>query len=182
MTFLNAIYRNGIWLSIPLFFIFAGLLIFSIIGLVRLGAASHLVTLPLLEQQPVRFSEAGQVALSLEVPRLSKRFSELTFELVSPDGRSLSGSTAWLHARTSGVATIKLELLVFTLQAPGQYLLRVKNLGSAGEEDGKHRIVFSKPHLPRTIGFILGIVLSAGLMIGSLVLFILRLLNKGGAS
>ncbi len=182
MAFLNAIYRNGIWLSIPLFIIFAGLLIFSIIGLVRLGAASHLVTLPLLEQQPVRFSEDGRVALSLEGPRLSSRFSELAFELVAPDGKILPGSTAWLHSRSSGMSTIKIELLVFTLQAPGQYLLRVKNLGANREEDEGIRIIFSKPHLLQTVSLILGIILSAGLMIGSLVLFILRLVNKGGAS
>ena len=182
MAFLNAIYRNGIWLSIPLFIVSAGLLVFTIIGLVRLGAASHFITLSLLEQQSVQFNEAGRVALSLEGPRLSKRFSELTFELVSPDGKSLSGRTAWLHSRTSAMATIKMELLVFTLPAPGQYLLRVKNLGAAREEDQGLRIIFSKPHLPQTIGFILGIILSAGLMIGSIVLFILRLVNKGGAS
>jgi hypothetical protein len=182
MTFLNAIYRNGIWLSVPLFVVSAGLLVFTLIGLVRLGAASHLATLPLLERQPVQFSEAGRVALSLEGPRLSKRFSELTFELVSPDGKSLSGRTAWLHARSSGMSTIKMELLTFTLQAPGQYILRVRNLGAGREEDRGLRIIFSKPHLPQTIGFILGIILSAGLMIGSIVLFILRLVNKGGAS
>ena len=182
MAFLNAIYRNGIWLSIPLFVIFAGLLAFSILGLVRLGAASQITTLPLLEQQPVQFAEAGRVALSLEGPRLSKRFSELTFELVSADGKSLAGRTAWLHARTSGMSTIKMELLVFTLQAPGQYLLRVKNLGAARDEDSGLRIIFSKPHLLQTVSLILGIILSAGLLIGSIVLFILRLMNKGGAS
>jgi hypothetical protein len=182
MAFLNALYRNGIWLSIPLFFIFVGLLIFSIAGLVRLGAASHLVTLPLLEQQPVQFSEAGRVALSLEGPRLSKRFSELTFELVSPDGKNLSGRTAWLHSRTSGMSTVKMELLVFTLESPGQYLLRVKNLGAGREEDKGIRIIFSKPHLPQMVGYILGIIVSAGLSIGSVVLFILRLVNKGSAS
>ena len=37
MTFLNAIYRNGIWLSVPLFVVSAGLLVFTLIGLVRLG-------------------------------------------------------------------------------------------------------------------------------------------------
>ena len=182
MAFLNAIYRNGIWLSIPLFVVFAGLLAFTILGLVRLGAASHLASLPLLEQQPVQFSEAGRVALSLEGPRLSKRFRELTFELVSPDGKSLFGRTAWLHSRTSGMSTIKMELLTFTLQAPGLYILRVKNLGAGRGEDQGLRIIFSKSHLLQTVSLILGIILSAGLMIGSIVLFILRLANKGGAS
>ena len=80
------------------------------------------------------------------------------------------------------MSTIKMELLVFTLQTPGQYLLRVKNLGASRDDNIQHKIVFSRPHLPRTIGFILGIILSAGLMIGSVVLFILRLVNKGGAA
>ncbi len=182
MAFLNALSRNGIWVSIPLFIISIGFLVFSIIGLVRLGAATKLASLPLLDQQPVQFTEAGRVVLAMEGPRLSRRFSDLTFDLVSPAGTSLAGSKIWVRSYRSGVSIVQVDLLSFTLPAPGQYLLRISNLGSNRENDNRHRVVFSRPHLPRTIGYILGIILSAGFMIGSIVLFILRLVNKGGAS
>ncbi len=181
MAFLNAIYRNGIWVSIPLFIISIGFLIFTILGLVRLGASTSLAALPLLDQQSVPFSEAGRVVLAVEGPRLSRRFSDLTFELVSPSGTSLAGSNIWVRSYRSGVSVVQVDLLSFTLPAPGQYLLRIRNLGAGRADDDRHRILFSRPHILQTIGFIFGIILSAVLLIGSVVLFILRLVDKGDA-
>ena len=182
MTILNVIYRNGLVLSVPFFALSAALLAFFCIDLVRLGDRARLASLPLLEQQTVRISEAGRVVLSLEGPRLSKRFAELTFDLVSPEGAVLAARTTWFHASSRGVSTVRMELLSFSLDRPGEYVLRARNLGAARDEDSRHRIVLSRPQLPRMAGLVLGIILSAGLLIGSVVLFVLRLLNKGGAS
>jgi hypothetical protein len=38
-----------------------------------------------------------------------------------------------------------------------------------------------RPHLAKSIGYVVGITLSACLLIGSLVLFILRFTDKGAA-
>lgn len=180
MTFLDFIYRNGIWISVPLFGIAAAFLAFSVVGLVRLNERSQLVSLPLLNMQTVQFPEAGRVALCVEGPRFTSRFSGLTFDLVSGDGKRLAGSAAWLHFTTSGMSTVRMEMRRFGIPEPGRYTLRIENLGSSRDRDAEHRIVFTKPHLLQTIGYILGIILAGGALIGSVVLFILRLLSKGG--
>jgi len=57
--------------------------------------------------------------------------------------------------------------------------LRVKGLPADWTPDVKYQIVFMKPHTVRAIGYVIGITLSAGLLIASLVLFILSLVFKG---
>ena len=180
MTFLNFFYRQGLWISPPLFAVAIALLVFFILGVIRLGDKSLLASLPLKDQQAVQFSEAGRVVLSMEGPRLSKRYSELSYVLVPPDGAPLEGRTTWFHARQSGISSVRMELLIFTIPEPGKYTLQIRNLGGSRERDGEHKIVFTRPHLLPTVGFILGIIASAGLLIGSVVLFFLRLLSKGG--
>ena len=48
--------------------------------------------------------------------------------------------------------------------------------------DADHRIVFMRPHLARSIARVIGIVLASMLLIGSVVLFLGRLLGQGEAS
>lgn len=178
MAFLEAVYRNAVWLSVPALLVAAVLLVVCIVSLVKLGDAARIANLPLAEAQPVPLDGETEVVLALEGPRLSERFSGLAFELVSPEGKSLPASTAWFHMRRSGVSTVRMELAVFRPEGPGAHLLRVKNLGPARKEDAAHRVVLSRPQLARTIALILGIVLSAGLAIGSIVLFVLRVTGK----
>jgi hypothetical protein len=74
-----------------------------------------------------------------------------------------------------------MEVKSYRIPMPGRYLLRVKGLEPGTAADGEHQIVFMKPHLARSIGYVIGIVLSGVLFIGSIVLFFLRLLSKGGS-
>ena len=179
MNIFDFLYRNGIIIAPPLFVSSAALLAICIVGLVRLGDRSRLCTLPCVEQQMVQLSDTGWVDLSLEGPRLSSRFSELAFELLSPEGTRMSSRSSWFHARTSGMSTVRMELVSFQIRSAGQYTLRIRTLGTALDEHARHRVVLSKPHLPRMVGYVLGVVLSAALLIGSVVLFILRLLSEG---
>ena len=180
MNIMNFIFRNGVIISVPLFVISAVLLVICILNLVKLGERSRLFSLPLIEQQTVQFTEPGHVALSLEGPRLSKRFSELSFELVSSDGKRIPSRTSWFHNTASGLSTVRMELLSFRVPSQGQYVLRVLNIGATREGDNAHKIILSKSRLFRQVGAILGIIFSAGLLIGSIVLLVLRMVSKGG--
>ncbi len=77
------------------------------------------------------------------------------------------------------MSTVRMELLSFHIPSAGQYTLRIRNLGTARGEDSGHRVVLSKPHLSGMVGYVLGVVLWAALLIGSVVLFVLRLLSIG---
>jgi hypothetical protein len=76
---------------------------------------------------------------------------------------------------TSGWSASSIQLKVFEIERPGLHVLRIKGLGGAQPGDAKHRIVFMRPHLARSVAYVAGIVFCAGLVIGSLLLFLWRL-------
>ena len=180
MASFNFVYRHALGFAVPALIAAAALLAFFVVRAVRLVQGSHLATLPLVEQQAVDLTEAGPVVLSLEGPRLSRRFAELSFHLAAPSGAPVPGTASWLPSTTSGTTAVKMDLMTFTVERPGRYLLTLGNLGPGREDDGRHRVVLSRRVLPRMLGLVAGIVLSAVLLLGSLVLGILRLAGAGG--
>jgi len=180
MSFLTYIYRNGLWISIPLFVISAALLAYFSLNVIRVVKQAHLLSVPLLEQQEIEFTEAGRVVLCTQGPQLSFRFTKLDYELAG-DGILVEGRKIWLPRRTTGFSWIRLEVQSYRIQRPGRYVFRIKGLEHGGTADSEHRIVFMKPHLARRIGHVIGIVLAGVLFIGSIVLFFLRLLSKDGS-
>ena len=179
MSFLTYIYRNGIWISIPLFVISTVLLAYFILNVIRVVKQAHLLSVPLLEQQEIEFAEAGRVVLCTQGPQLSFRFAKLDYELVG-EGIPVEGRKVWPPKRTTGFLWIRLEVQSYRIPRPGRYILRIRGLESGGTGDSEHRIVFVKPHLAQRIGHVIGIVLAGMLFIGSIVLFFLRLLSRDG--
>jgi hypothetical protein len=181
MLFLLYIYRNGLWISVPLFIISVALLVTFILSVIRVVRQAHLLSVPVIEQQEIEFSEAGRVILCTQGPLLSFRFAKLDYELTG-GGIPVESRTTWFHAKTSGFSWVRMEVKAYRIPMPGRYLLRIKGLepGSAGDSD--HQIVFMKPHLACSIGYVIGIVLTGLLSIGSIVLFSLRLFSKDGSA
>lgn len=177
MSFLSCLYRNGLWISVPLFVISAALLVHFIRDVIRVVKQAHLVSVPLLELQEIEFGEGGRVVLCIQGPLLSPRFANLDYELTW-DGIAIQGRKAWLPGKTSGFSWVRLEVKSYQIPMPGRYVLRIKGLEPESKPDSEHQIVFMRPHLARSIGSVIGIVLAASLSIGSMVLFFLRLLSK----
>jgi hypothetical protein len=75
-----------------------------------------------------------------------------------------------------------MEMKAYRIPKPGRYILRIKGLEPGSIPDSDHQIVFMKPHLARSIGYVIGIVLTGLLFIGSIVLFFLRLVSKEGSA
>jgi hypothetical protein len=181
MTFLSYIYRNGLWIAPPLFVISAALLCFFILNVIRAVKQAHLFSVPLLEQQEIEFANEGRVVLCTQGPLLSTRFAKLDYELTG-DGVPIEGRTTWFHIKTSGFSWVRMEMKAYRLPRPGRYILHIKGLEPGSTPDSEHQIVFMRPHLARSIGYVIGIVLSGILFIGSIVLFFLRLLSKDGSA
>lgn len=181
MNFLSYIYRNGLWIPVPLFVISAALLCFFILSVIRAVKQAHLVSVPLLEQQEIGFASEGRVVLCTQGPLLSTRFGKLDYELTG-DGVPIEGRTTWFHSKTSGFSWVRMEMKSYSIPRPGRYILRIKGLEPGGTPDSEHRIVFMRPHLARSIGYVIGIVLAGLLFIGSIVLFFLRLVSKEGSA
>jgi hypothetical protein len=178
-SFFEGVYRNWIWIGGPLMLISATALGLLIAGTVRMVRKAQLFRVPLAERQEVGFAEAEQVVLSVEGPRFSTRFGNLAYELRAGDGTRVEGRPVLLRTETAAVSTVRLEILTYDIPRPGRYVLRIGGLGAPQADDARHAIVFGRPYLGRLVAHILGMILSASVFIGSLVFFLLRLLETG---
>ena len=90
--FLSYIYRNGLWISVPLFIISVALLGYFILSVIRVVRQAHLFSVPVIEQQEIELTEAGRVILCTQGPLLSFRFAKLDYELTG-GGIPIEGRT-----------------------------------------------------------------------------------------
>ncbi len=179
MSTLWALYRHMLWIAPPVMCLSALLAGISIRNVIRLVKESRLVDLPLVEEQAFEFPEAGRVVLAEEGPQLSSRFRGLDYRLSTDGGALVAGRRAWFHAKTTGISWARVEVRVYEIPHPGLYVLRVLGLGAPREGDAKHRLVFTRPHVARSLGYVVSITLLSGIFIASLVFFFLRLTEKG---
>ena len=175
MAFLSFIYKYGLWISVPVFLLSVLLLVRCITGVIHAEKETRLFSVPLLDRQDVDFSLEGPVVLCMEGPILSRRFAHLEYELTGPDGKAVSSRPVLFRWSTSGFSKANMELRVYDIAQPGRYVFEIRGLGAERPADAEHRMVFTRPHLARSMAYVLGIVLSAGLTIGSLVLFLMRI-------
>jgi len=138
MNFLSYIYRNGLWIAVPLFVISAALLGFFILSVIRAVKQAHLHSVPLLEQQEIEFAEEGRVVLCTQGPLLSFRFANLDYELTG-DGIPIEGRTTWFHSKTSGFSWVRMEVKSYRIPRPGRYVLVSRGLSPAA-----HRILSTR--------------------------------------
>ncbi len=169
------VYEYWVWAGIPVMVAALAALVFLIRGVVATLRKAHLFSVPVAEAQEVQFAEAERVVLSVEGPRFTSRFARAGFELKGVNGDPVEGRRAWFRARTSGISTARIELLKYDIPRPGRYVLRMTGLGPAQDADAGHAVVFMRPHLKQTVAYVLGIVLASGVLITSLVFFVLRL-------
>ena len=180
MAFLSFIYRHAGWIALPVFGISAFLLAQCIWGVIRTARQARLFSVPLVEQQEIEMYVTGRVVLAMEGPLLSRRFAGLEYVLIGPDGMDVKGRKALFRSRTTGFSKATMELRVYEITIPGRHIFRINGLSGEKPSDAEHRMVFTRPHLGTTILFIIGIVFTSMLTIGSVVLFFLRL-AKGDA-
>jgi len=174
MAFLSYLYKYGIWISVPVFILSVLLLVRCVTGVIKAEKETRLVSLPLLDRQEIDFAVEGSVVLCMEGPILSRRFANLEYELTGPDGRAVRSRPVLFRSSTSGFSKAIMELRVYEIAQPGRHVFEIRGLGDEKTSDAEHRMVFTRPHLARSMAFVIGIVFSAALSIGSLVLFLMR--------
>ncbi len=172
-------FRSWSWVLAPATAISLAAMVVTVTGLLATIRRAKLLRAPMIQSQEVEFREAGGVILCMEGPRFSRRYAHLTYELKATDGVRIEGRPTWFHAQTTLVSTARMELMRFDLPRPGRYLLIIDGLGPAQPRDSEHWMVFMRPHLHKIALFIVGLVLSAGAFIVSLVFFLLQWRGTG---
>lgn len=175
MAFLSFIYKYGIWISVPAFILSVILLVRCITGVIQTERQTRLVSLPLLDRQEVEFNETGSLVLCMEGPVLSRRFANLEYDLTGPDGREVRSRPVLFRWSESGFSKAIMDLRVYEIAQPGRHFFVIRGLGDERPSDAEHRMVFTRPHMARSMAYVLGIVFSAAMTIGSLVLFLMRI-------
>ena len=179
MELIATLYQHGLWIFGPGLCLSLALLVLSIRGVLRTISASRLHCLPVVERQEVELTAAGRIVLCMEGPIFSRRFAHLRFSLTGPDGVEVDSRRTLLRSRTSGLFRATIELEVCTIATPGRHVLTIEGLASRTPEDDDLHIVLTRPHLGRSLLFVLAIVFTAIAAIANLVFLLMRLLSVG---
>ncbi len=169
------IWNYAVWVSAPVFCLGLAGLVWCIWTLVRVERTSLLARLPLTARQTVVFNEPGRVVLCVEGPLPTFRFWGLSYRLLTENDVPVPGRWLFFRTTSSGFTTVRSAERLFKVRQPGNHTLLVDGLDTSKAGDGKHFVVFKRPVMIWAVPCILGMILCAGLAIGSLVLFILKL-------
>jgi hypothetical protein len=151
--------------------LFGAALIWIVSRLVRSTRADVQATLPLAPEQEVKLPALGEVLLMVEAPRFAKDYTGFQFELVEKKtGRATRVGYHVMQNQGAvyGVKTMRVPFERVTLPQAGTYLIRAHGL-QAGKDYSAYRVVLSRPFMSRLVFQIVGIILCAGGMLGSLI-------------
>jgi hypothetical protein len=165
--------KSGAWLAVAtiafgLFCVAAGWLA---LRLIRSNRAAVIATLPLRAEQIVAVESAGEIVVSIEVPRMTTEHRRWEFEVVE-------GQTQRSHlmkyggprstGAVTGISTIKIPVGRLTLAQADQLTLRVKGMEPDVDYSAYH-LVLARPHLARMAFQIIGLVVCGVGMLLSLL-------------
>ena len=150
-------------------------------AMLRTQRQARLCDLPLREHQEVEFPTEGRVVLCMQGPRFTPRFRRLKYELRLPGGAEVPGRPVLLRMVASGLSRARVTLRTFALPFAGRYELRVRGLEAGDVDSARHRIVFMRPHLLRSVLLIVGTTLVSALAVASLVFFLLAVVPTAAA-
>jgi hypothetical protein len=141
----------------------------AIVRLVRIARAEPVLRVPLVAEQYVSLP-AGVMQLNVEGPHLTTKFAGLSYALIDrASGSEVPLSTVWLRTRTSGMQRARLSICRFELATAGAYVLRVAGFDATTSYADCALVVNQPASIALPIA-IVGIVLSAALVIGGIVM------------
>jgi hypothetical protein len=169
------------WLLALLFLLALAALASLVRAVTAMVRGARLCTVPLRPSQWIDFPAAGRVVLCMEGPRFTPQFRKLRFELRQPDGVEVSGHRILFRLVSSGISRARVTLRTCDLSMAGPYELVIHGLQPQYVDAPEHSVVFMRPHLGRTVAFVIGITLASALAIVSLVFFLLSVVPTAAA-
>ncbi|MGH7936761.1 MAG: hypothetical protein ACREF8_07110 [Chthoniobacterales bacterium] len=161
-----------LFLALIAFLVFATLLVWVIVGLIRSNREQVIASGPLIAEQEMSVPEAADASVLLEVPRFGSdhRTWQIDFiESATNETTQLRYNPLRAQGAVYGFGTMRVPFGRVHFPRVGRYLVRVSGL--APEKDyWKSRIILSRPYLGRMFLQIVGIVLFGVLTLFSLLL------------
>ena len=169
------------WLFAILFLLALAALAALVRAVVAMVRGARLCAVPLRPSQWIEFPTAGRVVLCMEGPRFTPQFRKLRFELRQPDSAEVPGHRILFRLVASGVSRARVTLRTYELLMSGRHELVIHGLQPQYVDAPEHSVVFMRPHLARTVAFVIGITLASALAIVSLVFFLLSVVPTAAA-
>jgi hypothetical protein len=155
-------------IAIVLFAVGAG---WMALRLIRSNRDAVIATVPVAPEQSVAVKSAGELVVSLEVPRLTTDYRAWELEVIEGSQQRIH-VMKWGGPRATGtvtgISTIKVPVGRLTLASPDTLTLRVKGL-TPGSNYAESNLVLARPHLSRMALQIVGIVVCGVGMLLSLI-------------
>jgi len=165
--------RSWLFVTVPVFAAAAVALAKVIASLVRAVRAARVATVPLAPEARVRLETTGPLELAMEGRRFSRDFAGITFTLHRVDvGQEVPLRRLLFRTQVSGIDRVRLSLYALEVPVPGEYFLRVENLGEVAADSA---VVFVRPLGMTVVAYVLALIALGAALIGSIVVTALTL-------
>ena len=167
--------RAWLLLTVPGCVIGIGLLVASIMLLLRTIRVPELARLPLVAEQEVDLQDSGPLTFVLDKPRFRnvqasvfKPFA-LAVSLEDARGNVVKAAPAFMPMTVNGISRTRVDIASLESIRPGPYRIRVDGL-AADAADSDSFLVIARPVSKVTFVLsVLGIIASAALTLGGLI-------------
>ena len=167
--------RSWLFLTAPACVIGLGLIVASVLFLLRTIRVPEFARLPLVAEQDVDLADAGPLTFVIDKPRFSniqasafKPFA-LSISLEDAAGRAIKADPVLVPVTVQGIGRMRVDVASLASIEPGRYRLRVDGLASdVGSKDSF--LVITRPIAKwKMVATILGIIVSSALALGGLI-------------
>jgi hypothetical protein len=170
--------RSILFLTVPVAIAALALLSWTAVSLLRTVRGSVVTSVPIRAEQRVHFDATGNLALNLEGPLGALLPTKLHYALSSADGATrIPLAPIAFRTEVTSMSRSRIELYVFTIPAPGDYVLRIDGL-DASVDYSACAIIIARQYGVSLVLHVLALVALGVALIGSLVVSGLVLSGK----
>jgi len=167
--------RTWLLLTVPGCVVGLGLLVASILFLLRAIRVPELARLPLLAEQEIDLQDSGPLTFILDKPRFRKVQASifkpfaLAVSLVGSDGTITQAAPALMPMTVEGMSRTRGDIAGLESIRPGPYRIRIEGLAADAADSDSFLVVARPVSKLAFVASILGIIAGAVLALGGLI-------------
>ena len=167
--------RAWLFLTAPACVIGLGLIVVSVLFLLRTIRVPEFARLPLVAEQDVDLADAGPLTFVIDKPRFSNVQAStfkpyaLAVNLEDSTGRVVTTDKAFMPVTVQGVSRTRFDVASVASIEPGRYRLRVTGLAPDVDSTDSYLVITRPMEKWKMVAAILAIIASAALALGGLI-------------
>ncbi len=177
MTVLQYFWIHGLWLSVLMFCAGIAMLWWCVRTFFRVQQIAELARVPLTGRQVVSFDKPGRVLMRVEGIPMNPRPFRLSYHIIAEDGTFVASRPLMTGFTDTAFTSPLLGQWLYDIPRSGNYTLMVRGLEESRNVQVGCFLVFAWPSIYWSFLCLAGVLLSVGIAIGSLALFLVKLAN-----